>query len=115
MTDWAAITAEVADALGEEGMAATLTKISNAGGSFYDPVQSSTAYTVSVLQMFQRVRDGSGTMTEKTVRSLLVAADGPVIDEGDKISIGSEEYAITAVRPLAPAGVVLMYEVDLSD
>ncbi len=115
MIDSDGIRAEAAVAISENGFSATLTKVANSGGSFYDPGQASVAHAVKVLQMFQRVRDGSGTLTEKTVRTLLVAADGPSIDKGDKITVSGVEYAITAVRPLSPAGVDLMFEVDLSD
>lgn len=113
--DWQGVADEVSGALSEVGFTANLKKVSNTGGSFYDPGQSETAHTITVMQDEQRVRDGAGTLTERTMRTLTIAADGPEIEKGDLVVIDGTDHRISEARAVAPGGVVLFYEADLDD
>lgn len=115
MTDWQAEARDAAADLAEEGFTAILRKRTDTGGTFYAPTHSEADQSITVVQDVQRVRDGSGTLTERTVRTLYAAATGPEISKGDAVVIGGVEHGISEVRPVAPGGVVVLYELDLAD
>lgn len=106
------------------GQPATLRKVANTGTS-YAPTQTPTDTTITVLDLKQRVRDASGTLTGQTMRTLLVStAAGVAPEKRDAVAIGISEadvigttpfLEISEVRPLSPGGTTLMYEADIAD
>lgn len=129
------IAAEVAEALAEVGAEvgegeyfATLRQIENIGPE-WAPVQSNTDTTVTVVDLNERVRDNSGTLIGETRRTLLVSTStGVMITKADKVVVGLTDvqvataenalepvdwHEIAEVRPLAPGGTVILWEVDL--
>ena len=129
--DWTAIAAEVAAAIKsvgstDAGFICTLIQAGNEYGSNSDPVLGPNVLTeIVVLDFEQAQRNRDGTLTETTKRTLTVSTEGLgaiVPAKGDRVAIGilksdvtsaTETHIIGEVRPLAPAGVAVLYEVDL--
>lgn len=132
--DWAAVAAEVADALKsvayvDAGYPATLRRVTTTANP-YDPAGGTTtiAYsTVYVVQTENKERDRDGMLTGTVRRSLLVAAGDTVPLKSDKVFIGqSLTYAdeatdatidweeIDDVMTISPAGTDVMYEIMLA-
>ena len=118
----AAIRAEVAAALAEASAAVgdgplIVTLVRTAGGpqtpwdtsAFTETAETSLR---AVVGRYDR-RLVDGTLIMAGDRRVMVEA-GPVEPTtADRLRIGGEDYAIVAVRPLAPGGVALMYEVQV--
>ena len=129
MEDWAAIAAEVDEAIKsvastDAGYPATIRSQSSTGGDPWDPVTTSTYTTVRVIEENRRVRSADGTYVDMIKRTLTMAATpGFTPKKSDDVALGitaseatddSKWLVITEVRALAPAGVAVLYELDLS-
>lgn len=130
--DWNAIAAEVDAALksvadvGQAGGYPATLKIAPTGGPTnpWDPPSGLPSYaTVYVVEGVREIRDAAGTTVLQTLRTLMVSAVGPVPSKGQQIAIGVAAAEVTQgtawseiaeVRPVSPAGVVVLYEVDLA-
>lgn len=71
-----------------------------------------------------QIRDQSGTLIGRTVRTLTVNATGEAPEKNDRIAVGvlpadvttaTTFHRIIAVRPLAPTGIALLYELEIED
>lgn len=114
--DWDAIAAEVATALDGVGFEVTLRRRSGGAASpWQSNAYTETDYTVTVVQGAYRVRDEAGNLIRQTQRTLTVAAGVVVPERADRILMGETWHEVTAVRPLAPGGVDLLYSVDLQE
>ena len=140
--DWSAIAAEVEAAIASvgdvsqpDGFPAALRRVSSVSGAeaWDPPVETITYLTIRVVDDNRRLRDLNGTLIGQTVRTLMVGASVPPL-KTDTVAVGvtgsqaeaaaeaaTEEapdttlyHAIQEVRPLAPAGVVLLYEIELA-
>lgn len=134
--DWASVAAEVEQAIrsigdvsSPDGHPATLRKApSGAPTSPWEPPTGSPTYhTVRVLVSDKELRDINGTLIGQTKRTITISgAAGVVPSDDDRIAEGiTAEQAIAAgddavawqeiavVRPLEPAGVAVLYEIDL--
>ena len=134
--DWNAVAAEVEDALRSigdvsqpEGYPATIRK--PAGGAPASPWEAPsgvpTYHQVIVLVSDKELLDVNGTLIGQTKRTITISgAAGVVPSDDDKIILdqaldyvdeatdtGLAWEEIMAVRPLAPAGVAVLYELDL--
>ena len=128
MENWAAIAAEVNDAIKSiastiDGFPATIRRKADNGGDPWNPTTSSTYTTVRVLEENKRVRSVDGTYVDIIKRTLTMAATGFVPQKADDVAVGvtaseasdaSDWVVITEVRTLAPAGVAVLYELELS-
>lgn len=132
MEDWNAIAAEVAEAIRSvsdtsqpKGYPVTLRIPGEATGPEWDPQPGLPVYkTLYAVEDFQEVRDASGTLIGQTRHTLTVTADPDAVPmKSHQVAIGvtAEDVAedtafieIIEVRPLAPAGVAVLYEIDLS-
>ena len=117
--NWTAIAAEVAEAIAEVGYSATLIKPPTASGPAYDPTWGTpTEITITVMEDSAMISDRPRSLEFLGRRTLVIAtAPGATIEHGDKVRIGSEQpQAIVegGIRPLAPGGTVLFWEVDLA-
>lgn len=127
--DWKAIAAEVTEAirsLGDtsqpSGYPAVLRRAGPSTGEEWNPTPGALTYlTIHVIEDTREVRDTTGTLIGQTVRTLTATAE-PGIEphDDDTIAVGVSDGAtatewleIAAVRPLAPAGVAVLYEIDL--
>ena len=133
--DWTSIAAEVDEAIRsvgstDDGYAVTLRKISTSGGSIYDPAAGTTTpgyTTMRVIESETRERDRQGNLVGTKRRTLTVAAVyGVVPQKADKIALGMTKAEVEAagdtavewqeideVYPLSPAGMAVLYEIDL--
>lgn len=130
--DWSSIAAEVSDAIRSvsdvsqpNGYPVTLRIPGEATGPEWDPQPGVPIYkTLYAVEGFQEIRDASGTLIGQTRHTLTVTADpGAVPMKSHQVAIGVKAEDVTAdtafveiieVRPLAPAGVPVLYEIDLS-
>lgn len=126
--DWNAIAAEVAGAIRsvastDEGIPVTL-RIPTFSGPEYDPVEGPPVYkTLYCVEGFREIRDQAGTLIGQTRHTLTVNADADAIPlKSHRVAIGvtadaasdtSAWIEIAEVRPLSPAGVPVLYELDL--
>lgn len=88
-----------------------------------DPANDPTDYEVTAVENVQDVRDMSGTLIGVKKRTLTVSATGVAPLKSDTIAVGVAKAdvdestvfeEIVAVEPLAPGGVVLLYEIELN-
>lgn len=106
------------------GQSATLRRAGATTGDGWNPTPGApTDTTLRVLDFNERVRDRDGTLIGETRRTLTVSTSAGVVPTkkdtiavgiaaGDVVS-GTVFEAIIEVRPLSPAGVDLLYEIDL--
>lgn len=132
--DWSSIAAEVEGALRSVsdtsqpgGYPATL-EIPPAGGPglLWEPHQGSATYaTVYCVEGSREIRDVGGSTIIEVRNTLMVSATGAVPAKGQRIVVGitAEQLDFTdapawreiiEVRPLSPAGVAVLYELDLA-
>ena len=135
--DWSRIAAEVEGALQSiadvnepEKQSATIRKDpSGPPPQPWEPPNGTPTYhKVIVLQSDKELRDVNGTLIGQTKRTITISgAAGVVPSDDDKIILGQAlDYVdaetdatlaweeIMAVRALAPAGVAVLYEIDLA-
>lgn len=135
--DWSAIAAEVEGALASigdtsqpSGYPATIRRAGvRTGGPDYAPEYGDpTYYQVVVMVSDKELRDVNGTLIGMTKRTVTISGDAGVVpSDDDKIVLGShltfvddatdEAVAwqeIQAVRPLSPAGVAVLYDLDIA-
>ena len=129
MENWTAIAAEVDEAIKsvastDAGYPATIRRQSSTGGDPWEPTTSTAYTTIRVIEENRRVRSADGSYVDMVKRTLTMAATpGFTPQRSDDVALGitaSEETAdskwlvITEVRALAPAGVAVLYEIELS-
>jgi hypothetical protein len=130
--DWAKIAQEVDEALRSvadisqpNGFPATLRIPGNGQQQNpWDPPGGDVTYAeLVVIQDTREVRDASGTLIGQTVRTLTCSATGVEPHDDWQIAVGVKAAGVTdetvfedilAVRPLAPAGIAVLYEIDLA-
>jgi len=129
MENWTAIAAEVDEAIKsvastDAGYPATIRRQSSTGGDPWEPTTTSAYTTIRVIEENRRVRSADGSYVDMTKRTLTTASKpGFVPKKSDEIAVGITEseatadskwLVITEVRALAPAGVAVLYEIELS-
>jgi hypothetical protein len=135
--DWNAIAAEVEGAIRSigdvsqpDGYPATIRKVgSRTGGPDYAPEYGPPTYhQVIVLVSDKELRDINGTLIGMTKRTVTISgAAGVVPSDDDQIVLGQalayvDEatdathfwMAIESVRPLSPAGIAVLYDLDIA-
>lgn len=129
--DWTAIAAEVdaairsiGDVSQPDGYPLTLRIPRATSGPPYDPVEEPPTYkTLHCVEGYQEIRDQSGTLIGQTKHTLTVTAKAEAVPlksyrvalgiTAEEASEASRWVEITEVRPLAPAGVAVLYDIDL--
>lgn len=116
MIDWHEIREEAALAIAEAGQVAMLIKPGAMTGPEYDPRPGpATEHQITVVDENQMQRDQSGTLIGEAVHALIVSTSAGVEPEqADRVRIGGRTLEITEVRPLAPGGTVLLWEVTVN-
>lgn len=110
--NWAAVAAEITEAIASVGFAATLEQAGTATGPEYDPtIGAATLIPVTVIDDQIRRRDAGGTVTE-TVRVLTMSA-AVVPVKGWRVQVRGQWLRIREVMPLAPGGVDLLFDVEV--
>lgn len=135
MEDWNAIAAEVAEAIRSvsdtsqpNGYPVALRIPGEATGDPWDPQPGVPVYkTLYAVKGVQEVRDASGTLIGQTRHTLTVTADPDVVPmKSHQVLVGqalayvdkpTDEslpwVEIEDVKPLAPAGIAVLYELAL--
>ena len=129
--DWGAIADEVSEAIKSVGSTvsghfSTLVKKGPNIGEESDPTYGpDDLYDIVILEGKVVTRDQEGNLLEKIIRTITVSTEGLSTvkpEKNDKIAIGvksadydsfSETHVIEAVKPLQPAGVVVLYKLDI--
>ena len=121
---WNAIAADIAGALAEvrdvaqaEAIGAILRSEVDKNGRPHDPdswTVTEVAHPAEMVRLEYDDRDIDGTLILTTDHQFLVEASGLSIEIGtsDRLRFGSSIYEIGNVKPLAPAGVTVMFEVQ---
>jgi hypothetical protein len=110
--DYDAIADEVAEAIADEGFDCVLTKITRGSDlPWDDTADTSTDSTVKVVETKPRkvYRDN---MLVGHFRVLLMGA-GIEPAMGDQITVLGKKHKIEAVQRIAPAGVAVLYKVEI--
>jgi hypothetical protein len=128
MEDWAAIAAEVDEAIKsvgstDAGYPASIRREVITGGVPWDPDSGTLTpeyAVVRVIQQNNRVRAEDGSYVASTRRTLTFAATGFAPKKSDTIAPGvdapdesSPWQPIIEVRPLSPAGADVLYELEI--
>ncbi len=96
------------------GQAVTLTKTTDALIA-YDPKQTETSYTVQAAQLNYNEKDIDGTLIQTDDRLVYISTEGlaviPEVD--DTLTINSVDLNIISIMPLAPAGTVVYWKVQV--
>lgn len=110
--DWASIAAEVAGGIAEVGMTAAIRR-QTLGGPSYDPSITITDHACELVVLDIDLSKIDGTLIELADKMAYVSTAGLTIEPttADKIVIAGKEHAIKNVKPLAPAGVTVYWEI----
>lgn len=136
--DWSAVAAEVEEALRSigdvsepDGHPAVIRKlvpgVVDPATPWIEPVDTITYHQVVVLISDKELRDINGTLIGQTKRTITISgAAGVVPSDDDRIVLGMTEaqveaagdtavawHDIEAIKPLAPAGISVLYEIIL--
>jgi hypothetical protein len=88
-----------------------------------DPANDPTDYAVTAVEDVKEIRDMTGNLIGVQKRTLTIDATGVAPLKSDVIAVGVAPDDVTsdtafeeilAVKPLAPAGTVLLYELSLA-
>lgn len=115
--DYARIRGTAERLLERFGQAATLIKPGAMTGPEHDPVPGpATEHQITVVDENQMQRDQSGTLIGEAVHALIVSTSGGIAPERqDRVRLANgRDLEVLDVRPTAPGGVVLLYEVRVS-
>lgn len=113
--DWNSVAIDVAAGLLEAGTAAVIVRPGAPTGPAYDPTPGvPTNHACVVVFDEWRADQIDGTLIRRGDLKILVAAHGLGITPtpADTFRYGGKDYAIINVRPLQPAGVPVMFEVQ---
>lgn len=114
--DYASTAVDAAELLAEFGATMTLTRIT---AGVYDPAtgevpQTTTTHTANGVKLDyeQRHIDGTNILQgdQRVYLDPLIAA---APQTGDTLSVGTEVFTVVKSRPLAPAGVVVLHDVQI--
>lgn len=108
--DWAAIQAEVADAIASVGFTAYLEERVETTGSEGDSYRLIGDITVIDDRIARR---DAGGMVTGTRRVLTVKGNGVVPEKGWRVEVRGQVHRIAQVMPLAPGGVDLLFDLEL--
>jgi hypothetical protein len=115
MENWAAIADEAAAAIASVGFTVTLEKPGTLSGPEWAPIPGPPAqHPMVCIDETIDLKDSSGTLTGKTMRRLTVAAVGVAPGKGDRVLVRGAWHEIIQVKPTAPGGVDLIFELELA-
>lgn len=116
--DYARSRATAERLLARFGQAGALREPGEPTGPAYNPTPGEPTYhpcTCVVLEYDLREVDGSSVLA--TDRKVLISTEGLAVEPSTERSLllGGTEHAIISVRPLSPAGTVLLWEAQIRD
>lgn len=118
--DWNAIAAEVAEGLasvgdvgaGAQGFTVTLHKTITSGPA-WDPVITNVDYELSTVEYPYKISNRDGTVIQANDKFLFVQAGIAVPEMADTVTANGIGYQIINIMPLSPAGIDVLYELQL--
>lgn len=115
--DYAGLAARAALLVARFGRSATILRMSaTQPATPWDETVAGSASELAVTVVDMGIRDmyAPGGMITRRARVLLLAAAGVVPVKSDKVTLGSVTHEISEVRPLAPGGTDLVYEIEVA-
>ena len=96
------------------GQAATLIRQVQIGGTDWNPTLADQSRDCTIAVLDYENREIDGTRIQTGDKKVLVSAVGlsPEPTTVDRIAISGEEHSVMSVKPLSPAGTVVLYEVQ---
>lgn len=76
---------------------------------------SAQTWTVTVVEIKPRMEWRGDTLIQTSDRRVMMDALGPRPRPEDKLTLGSDTYRVTAVDSTEPAGVPLLYILEISE
>jgi hypothetical protein len=114
MEDWAAISREVADAIGSVGGQVLLVRAGAMTGPAYNPtIGPDQTFPVTIVQTgTNSITRQPGYVVQAGEKVGMMAAGGVVPLPTDKLRIAGVDHTIKAIMPLQPdpMGAVVMYD-----
>lgn len=114
--DYAATARDAAELLAEFGAPVTLTRITP---GVYDPatgtvVNAGVTHTASGVKLSYEQRHIDGTsILQGDQRVYLDPLIAVAPQAGDTMTVGTEVFTVVASRPLAPAGIVVLHDIQI--
>lgn len=113
--DYVASRADSTELLAEFGQEVILHKRGAATGPAYDPLAGATVDTPMVaVDLELAAKDRTGALVGTTTRTLYIPGGDVEPAKGDAFTVAGERCEVIEVRTLAPAGYVVMWEVDIA-
>lgn len=109
--NWPAIAAEVAEAIASVGFTASLERQCETEGS-EGGAEYATVGEITVIDDTITRRDAGGMVTGST-RVLTIKGNGVVPEKGWRVRVRDTWHRIAVVKPLAPGGVDLLFDLEL--
>ena len=109
--NWTAVATEIAEAIASVGFAATLeTQCDDGGPEGGAEYAQEEAITVIDDQITKR---DVGGMVTGFARVLTIKGNGTVPRKGWRVKVRGQWHVIATVKPLAPGGVDLLFDLEL--
>lgn len=109
--NWAAVAAEIADAIASVGFEAFLEVQCDNGGP-EGGAEFAQLEPITVIDDQIKRRDAGGMVTEQ-VRMLTIRGNGTVPVKGWRVQVRGDWHRIGQVWPLAPGGVDLLFDLEV--
>lgn len=110
--DWTAIAAEVAEGLGEVGVAARIVRKGEQTGPAYNPTFGpDELFPVTIVYDEYDTDEIDGTLILATDLKIIMSATNVVPTPADKLR-ADKDYSIQRVMPLQPGGTPVMWELQ---
>lgn len=105
--------ADAAELIEEFGQPGFLRRYA-ASGSKFDPTMTPNDMPVFLVALDYKRSEIDGTRILATDRKVYLSTDGLTVEPelSDRMVIGGSECEIVSISPLAPAGVVVFYEIQ---
>ena len=111
--DWAAIAADAKAAIDANGGPMVLTKLTQVQETPWDTASDTTvAHDVIGVDLGIRIERGVGGVVLRETRQVLLSTDVAPAAK-DTLTISGKVHVIERVLPLQPAGVAVLYRVEL--
>lgn len=112
--DWGQVAADVGEGIASVGTAAQIS-VTGLTGPAHDRIAGTDAlYPVTVVFAKNKRNDEAGSDGESRRVLVSVPGAGIVPEPGHKLMVGSDTYNIESVEEVAPAGVPVMWKLEVS-
>lgn len=111
--DYADAVATAIELIADFGQTGAIRRTVNSGDP-WNPTQTDTDYTVTLVVIDYENKDVDGTLIRQTDRHVLVSPDGLTVEPttADSVVVDGATLAIINVKPLNPAGTLVMYDLQ---